>query len=368
MKVLICGAHFTPAYAVIEELKKIDFVDIVYVGREQTLEGDSSQSQESKVLPKLGIKFISIVAGRIQRSFTIYTIPALFKIPIGFIQALIIILKEKPDVVLSFGGYSALPIVVAAWLFSIPVLIHEQTLVLGLANKISLYFADKIALSFNQVVDKPAVVTGNPLRFEIINPGKAGRYSRIFKEAKKEKLPTILIMGGNQGSHLINLTVEKSLEKLTKIACIIHVTGDNKFADFDRLKKMAGDRYNATEWIGEEYGAVLSKVDLVISRSGINTLTEIAYTGKPALVIPLPYLYSDEQNKNAQFFEKLGLVKILPQSKLSADSLLRNVKIMLKNLDYLNKKGKEAGKVIIPDAAKRVALETLLLIQSNRIN
>lgn len=368
MRVLICGAHFTPAYAVIEELKKVDFVDIVYVGREETLEGDSSRSQESKVLPKLGIKFIPIVAGRIQRSFTIYTIPALLKIPLGFIQALYIILKEKPDVVLSFGGYVAVPIVVAAWLFSIPVLIHEQTLVLGLANKISLYFADKIALAFNQVVDKPAVLTGNPLRCEILNPGEAGRYSRIFREAKKEKLPTILIMGGNQGSHLINVTVEKSIKKLTEIAWVIHVTGDNRFSDFDRLKKLAGDRYNVTEWIGEEYGAVLSQVDLVISRSGINTLTELAYRSKPALVIPLPYLYSDEQNKNAQFFEKMGLVKILPQSKLSADTMLLNIKIMLKNLDYLNKRGKEAGKVIIPDAAKRVALETLLLPQSNRMN
>ena len=355
MKILITGAHFTPAVAVIEELKKFKDLEIVYVGRKTTLEGDKSPSQESKVLPAMGIKFIPIIMGRLQRTFTFYTIPSLLKIPIGFIQALYIILSQKPDVILSFGGYVAVPVVIAGWLFSIPIIVHEQTLVSGLANKISSVFADKIAISFERTLKEKEVLTGNPIRKEILGVK--------LSHFRREK-PLILITGGNQGSHIINLAVEQSLDKLTKIASIIHVTGDNKYNDFERLKKLQDEHYLVKKWIGEEWGSVLSKADLVISRAGINTLTELAYLGKPALVIPIPYLYQDEQMKNAKYFENFGLVHVLPQSKLFSESLLENIKIMLKNLDRIKLKAKEAKKVIIPDAAKRLSLETILLVKN----
>lgn len=353
MKILITGAHFTPAVATIEELKKMELsVGIVYVGRKTTLEGDSAESVESKILPGLGVKFIPLITGRLQRHFNLYTIISVLKIPIGLLQAFYILLSEKPDVILSFGGYVAVPVVTVGWLFSIPIIIHEQTLVSGLANKISALFADKIAVSFPTQNPK-AILTGNPLRKEIIDGVKQHRHSGV----------NILITGGNQGSHVINLAVEESLEKLTKIASIIHVTGDNKFHDFERLEKKQEARYIVRKWIGEEVGEVLAKTDLVICRAGINTLTELAYLGKPALTIPIPYLYQDEQYKNARFFENLGLVKILPQSKLSEKSLMENIKAMIKDIDNLAIKAREAKKAVTPDAAKRLALETLLLLR-----
>lgn len=362
MKILITGAHFTPAVAVVEEFKKYTDVKVVYVGRKTTQEGDSSPSAESKVLPTMGVKYIPITTGRLQRQFSVYTIPSLLKIPIGFIQALIIILNEKPDVILSFGGYVALPLVLIGWLFSIPIIVHEQTLVYGLANSISSLFANKIALSFksSKIDNIKTILTGNPIR-EMIREGRGIRGS--WGDTRRDELPTILITGGNQGSHTINLAVEGCLDKLIKIAKIIHVTGDNKFGDFGRLGRLGGKmgRYVVSKWIGEEYGEVLKKLDLVVSRAGINTLSELAYLGIPVLVIPIPYLYKDEQNKNANFFKEHGLARILPQSKLSADSFLENIKWMLKNLDELNKKAKGTKKVILPDAAKTLALETYLL-------
>lgn len=365
MKILITGAHFTPAVAVIEELKKIKNVEILYVGRDTTLEGDSVPSVESKIIPSLGIKFIPITTGRLQRSPTPYTLLSLLRIPVGFIQALIIILSEKPDVILSFGGYVAVPIVIVGWLFSIPIIIHEQTLVSGLANKISSLFANKIAVSFKngplreaRKVDEHVILTGNPIRSVILN-GVNITHSRGVQNRHR---PTILITGGNQGSHIMNLSVEQVLGELTKIANVIHVTGDNKFKDFERLNELGGlgGKYLVKKWINDEWGKVLSGVDLVVSRAGINILTEMAFMGKVGLVIPIPYLFGDEQNKNAKYFEQLGLVKILPQSKLSASSLVENIKWILKNLDGLKQKAKNANKVIIPDAAKRLALETIL--------
>lgn len=352
MKILVTGAHFTPAVAVLEELKKYPDTQIVYVGRKTTLEGDSTASIESQALPSLGIKFIPITTGRLQRAFTIYTIPSLLKIPIGFIQAFFIILSYKPDVILSFGGYVGVPLVITGWLLSVPVIVHEQTLVSGLANKISSWFADKIAVSFpNTVGGEKVILTGNPIRQIIKNT----------KTIKSRGLPVILITGGNQGSHAINLAVEESLGEISKIASVIHVTGDNKYHDYERLKNLENSQYSVRRWISGGWGEVLSKADLVVSRAGINTLSELAYLGKPALVVPIPYLYGDEQNKNAKFFERLGLVKILPQSQLSGNNLLKNITSMLKDLPDLIKKAKKAKKVIIPDAGKRLALETVLL-------
>lgn len=349
MKILVTGAHFTTAVAVIEELKKNKNVDVVYVGRKTTQEGDTTPSAESQVLPGMGVKFISLTAGRLQRKFTIYTVPSLLKIPIGFIQAFYILLKEKPNVILSFGGYVGVPIVIVGWLLSIPIIIHEQTLVSGLANSISSWVADKIAISFPRKSSNKTILTGNPLRKEILE--ERGHRSNESK--------LIFITGGNQGSHAINLAVEGCLDKLTRLADVVHQTGDSKFKDFERLEKIHDDKYQVSKFINaKEMAYLLKNADLVISRAGINTLTELAFFGTPAIVIPLPFLYKNEQMENAKFFENLGLVKILPQSKLSSETLLENTENSLKNIENLKKQAKKAQEVIIPDAAKRLALET----------
>lgn len=361
MKILITGAHFTPALAVIEQLKKTYNADILYVGRKTTMEGDQTESAESQILPRMEIKFIPITAGRLQRSFTIHTIPSLLKIPLGFIQAIFIILQFRPDVVLSFGGYVAVPTVLASWLFSIPIIIHEQTLVMGLTNRISALFADKIAVSFKEnMAGAKTILTGNPIRQSVLSP-QGVNLTHPGGGLNGLKPPIVLITGGSQGSHIINQTVEEVLDELTKMATVVHISGENKFGDYERLSKKQNEKYIVRKWLGKEWGALLSITDLVVSRGGINTLMELAYLTKPALVIPIPYLYQDEQNKNAHFFQELGLVKSLPQSKLSGKTLLENIKVMLKDLDNLKRQALGAKQVVSPDAAKMIALETVLL-------
>jgi len=353
MKVLVTGAHFTPALATIEELKKNYQCEVVYVGRKTTFEGDSTPSVESQVLPTLGVKFISLITGRLQREFTIFTIPSLFKIPIGFLQAPFILFKEKPDVVLSFGGYIAVPVVIWAWLFSIPIIIHEQAIISGLANKISSCFADKIAISFlenHSFNQQKVVLTGNPIRHEIIE---------IQHESKVAGVPRVLIAGGNQGSHVINMAVLDCLDKLTKIAKITHQTGDSKFGDFERLSVKQNENYRVEKFIGDGWGKLVQECDLVVSRAGVNTLCEMTILKKPVLVIPIAG--HREQNTNAGYFENLGLAKILPQSKLSGDSLFWNIREMLKNINKLKIKAEKFKKSIIKDGAKKLALETILL-------
>lgn len=371
MKIAVTGSHFTPAQAVIEELKKDPGIKIIYFGRKHTLEGDKMLSAESKILPKLGVKFIPIIAGRLQRSLTFYTILSLLKVPIGVLQSFYLVLKEKPDVVLSFGGYVSVPVVISAWFLSIPVITHEQTLVSGLANTINSWFADKAAVSFpNQELghNPKLILTGNPMRAEIFESGSVSEeLKKIVSLSGREKLPLILITGGNQGSHVINSGVLGVLGELGEIACVIHQTGDSKYKDYESLQEAQStlknpERYLAKKWLeAEDMGAVLKNADLVISRAGANTLLEVSFAGIPTLVIPIPYLYKNEQMVNARYFEKLGLTQVLPQKELTPESLLVRVKEMIKDLPKLKMKAKEAKSVVIPDAAKRLSLETILL-------
>lgn len=363
MKILLTGAHFTPALAVIEELKKENGVKIVYVGRKTTQEGDSTRSVESQILPSFGVKFISLFAGRLDRFISIHSLISLLKIPIGFIQAFFIILKEEPDVILSFGGYVGLPVVVCGWLLSIPVIIHEQGLQMGLANKISSYFADKIAISFKEtkIISNKRVLTGNPQRREILNPTKLTQdYEKFFSTAKKEKKPVIFITGGNQGSHIINQCIENSLPNILRNFYLIHQTGESNFGDFDRLQKLQNDCYLVKKWIGQEIGAIIKHADLVICRAGINTLSELIFLERPALVIPIPF--QKEQVKNAEFFEKLGTVLVLSQVGLSGKNLIAGIKKILQEKVRFEKNCKKAKNLFTKDASKRLALEIMLLV------
>lgn len=378
MKIVITGAHFTPAQAVVSKLQEFDNnIELVYIGRKYTREGDKSISAESQILPKLGVKFISLTTGRIQRKFTYYTIPSMLKIPWGFTRAIWILSREKPGVVLSFGGYVAVPAVLAAWLLSIPVIIHEQTLVSGLGSTITSYFASKIAVSFDIKYSfiRPVIVTGNPLRQELLKKAglKTSAINEFIKRAKKNHQPIILITGGNQGSHLINQTIEQILPELLQEAFIIHQTGDSKYLDFENLQNQRRqftnqDRYFVTKWIDvQELGELFRNISLAVSRAGVNTLLELAYFGVPTLVIPLPGAHLHEQEINANFFAKAGLGQVLLQKNLQAISLLTIITEMLRDNQDWSQKASLAKKVVISDAASRVALETIALISKPNV-
>lgn len=368
MKILITGAHFTPAQAVIEQLIKDPKIELVYVGRKNTMERDKTSSVESQILPKLGIRFINLTAGRLSLIPSLNSIISLFKIPIGFIQGFWIIFKEQPDVTLSFGGYISVPIVVSSFLLSVPVITHEQTLVLGLANRINSYFATKVAISFNKNLGislEKTVFTGNPLRSELLSQIKTN--SAVSKFINKSRLPLIYITGGNQGSREINQQIKAILPELLEFSTIIHQTGDSKYNDFDDLSKYINslkfkERYLVQKWFDvTDVSQILQSADLAITRSGINTLYELAYFGVPVLTIPLPYLYKNEQMVNAKFFSELKLCEIIPQSQLNPNSLLEKIRLMIKNISSYKKTAQQAKMIVKTNAAQNLCIEVLSL-------
>lgn len=369
-KILIVGSHFTPAQALIEQLGSD--LKIVYVGRKTTREGDSSPSVESIVLPERGIRFIPIIAGRLQRSFNLYAITSFLKIPIGFIQALQILINEKPQLIVSFGGYVSLPVVIVGWFLSIPIIIHEQTLVVGLANQIASFFANKVALSFENkklLANPKYVLTGNPIREEFFNSQVDPTISNFLTQAGQQKKPSLLIIGGNQGSHLINQTVFKLLDQLTEDFFIIHQTGNSKYKDYEQAQQLKSslrykERYLPQVWI-ESIAQVMANIDLAISRAGVNTLVELSLFKVPTIVVPIPFIYRNEQVANAQFFKEQGLAEVILQKDLTGPRLLKQVKFSLDNLSKLKLSAKRAQGVVIKDAAQGLAQQVLILLEKN---
>lgn len=368
MKVLVAGAHLTPALAVIKKLLEIPDIEIVYIGRKYARDDDSAKSVESEILPKLSIKFIPITAGRLNRFFSFQTIISFIKTPIGFIQAFYYLCKEQPDIIVSFGGFTGLPVVICGWFLSVPSIIHEQGLKMGLANLISSFFTEKIAITFSETrlpefINKEIIIiTGNPIRPEFLATKISGSYEIVefVKRANIKKKPIILITAGNQGSHFINLLVEDKLSEFTEIAAIIHQTGESKFDDFSNLKKYVSPNYLAKKWIEvADLSYVLDKADLVVSRAGINTLIELSLKSVPVLIIPIPI--GSEQREGAKFFTDLGLGETTEEEKLTPDIFLQKIKSMISRKKILKESAGNTKKIILLDGEKRLVQEILLL-------
>ena len=364
MKICICGGHLTPALAVISELKRRRIDDIFFIGRARAMEGDSAPSAESAVIPSLGVKFYAIAAGRLQRRFTRYTIPSLLKVPIGVVHCLLILSQEKPDLVISFGSYVALPVVLAAWILGIPSLTHEQTVKGGLANSLISRFAKKIALSWPDSLklfpEKKCVVTGNPIRGEILNVRR-----------KRASRPVIFVTGGNQGAHSINEVVPEIIEPLLeRYEVVLQTGGAERFKDFEmltarvsQLPRRLQNRCQIFKWLNStELAEVYARASLVVGRSGANTVGELAALGIPALFIPLPWAGGGEQQKNAQMLYEAGAAIILPQERLTPKRLLAAINAMIKEVETYKREAKKAKRLINLEAAKVLVDEALALV------
>jgi UDP-N-acetylglucosamine--N-acetylmuramyl-(pentapeptide) pyrophosphoryl-undecaprenol N-acetylglucosamine transferase len=215
----------------------------------------------------------------------------------------------------------------------------------GLANRMVSRFAKKICISWDSsrkyFPEDKIVLTGNPIRNFLISNSKFS----IFNN----NLPVVYVTGGSSGSHFINLLIEGIIMELLKKYNVIHQTGDAKeFHDFDRLNQLKESlperlrhNYLLKKFIDpSEIGDLLSSSSLIVSRSGINTVTELIYFEKPAILIPLPFAQNDEQTCNAKFLERIGLGVVLRQEDANQEKLLETVNQMVGKIDNyrINKK------------------------------
>ncbi len=362
MKILVTGGHLTPALAVIDKLLGHE---IVFVGRKYALEREQTLSLEYKEITKRKIRFINLNTGRINRSVSVRDFLSILRIPFGLYQGLQIIKEERPQRLLSFGGYLAAPVAFWAWVFGIPIFHHEQTIQPGLSSRFVALLAKRIFVSFAETSQyfpaEKTVVTGNPVRQAIFKIRK-----KPFKVEKNK--PVIYITGGSLGSHSINMHVKNILDQLLENFIVIHQTGDTKeYQDFEELEKyrkglpsMLKNNYLLRRhFFEEEIGYIYSLADLVIGRAGANTFFELLALEKPTIFIPLPWSGHKEQQKQAEIFKQNRVGEIFLQSEKSAELFklidnvnrnLNNYKSSFKHLKFLYKR--DAANTIIEELLK----------------
>lgn len=313
-KIVITGTHLTPAVELINQLKNDSVTwDITYIGRNFNSHEKTSPSIESIVIPKLGVKFYGFDSGKLDRRWipnTLAGIPLTIK---SLFKIYKLIQNNKPDIVVSFGGYISVPVIFSSYLQKISSITHEQTNTLSLSTKINSKFCTRVALSFpTNLKNKKYIHTGNLLRRQIFD-----KTSKYF-QSLNIKLPIIYVTGGNQGSQTLNNIVSEIKNKLTKNYFIIHQTGNFNF--------IPSTNYLPLNFI-DDIGWVLNRAQIIISRAGANTCQEIIALNKNAILIPLKISQQDEQNKNAQeVFNKLPQKTIIiPEVKLNQDTLLNSI-------------------------------------------
>lgn len=365
MKIVITGGHPAPALALIDSIrahKDHAQTAIVFVGRKYNNERERTLSYEYKEIKARSIPFIHLVTGRLTRLVSLRTLRSLLLVPVGFVNAYLMLKQERPDVVMSFGGYLALPVAYAAYIMKIPVYTHEQTIHPGLANRLIAKVASNVFVSFEESVqyfkNKNIVVTGNIVRDAIFEVQE-----KLFPLDKSKNV--IYVTGGSLGSHSVNIHIEKLLPELLKKYTVVHQTGNlSEYNDFKRLWQLREElpdelknRYFVTEHVSAaQIGYMYAKADLVIGRSGANTLFEIIALQKPAILIPLPWSAHNEQQKQAELLEKAGVARIFQQNKKS-EELLALIQSMMKELPQYQLQYKTLSKRYVRNAAELVMEE-----------
>ena len=370
MKVLLTGGgsggHISPALAVANVLKQQPDCELLYVGGKLTMEGTSGPSIEEQLVKPTGINYISIRSGKLARDrISLTTFKRLWGAVPGLLDAYRVVGRFNPDVVFSSGGYVSLPVVLAAWIRRIPIVIHEQTAGVGLANSIAGKVATKIAITFPQSTKyfpkTKTVVTGNPIRSEILHPKPLT--SDFGQWLQGRGLPILYITGGGLGSHILNTTIESVLPELLANYRVIHQCGAHeKFKDYDRLllakqslpQKLQERYWPSKYFTADEVSVIYQRAAAAVARSGANTVLEFAAVGLPAIFVPIPWVTHDEQTKNARVLVEAGTAAILPEKELSGERLLSELNQLLLDKGVTDQAKAKAKQLVVEDAAQAI--------------
>jgi UDP-N-acetylglucosamine--N-acetylmuramyl-(pentapeptide) pyrophosphoryl-undecaprenol N-acetylglucosamine transferase len=358
------GGHVQPAIAVADVLRKRADVQLSWIG--------STTGVEKQIAAEHDIPFKSIPTGKLRRYFSLHTFLDAVRIPFGVFRARLHLRQIQPDTVFSTGGFVSVPTVIAAWFAGIPIITHEQTATVGLANKINARVADRIALAYEQTREQLAgarervIVTGNPVRPDLLD----GNAARAREELGfSDDLPIIYVTGGSLGAQALNRTIKDILPQLVERACVVHQCGPAAMnGDYPRLLETRSalpaslqSRYVVRERIGPELADIYAAADLVIGRSGAGTVAELALLGKPAILIPLPGTSSDEQTRNARGLADAGAAVLLPQVEMSSERLLGHVSVLLDDEPRRKEMSAAARSVAQPEATDLLVDEILRL-------
>lgn len=352
MKILCAGGgtlgSVTPLLAVVDELRRSPApVEVYWFG--------TALGPERKLVESYKINFMALSAGKMRRYWSVQNFSDICRTIVGFFTALVWIISNNVDVVLTAGSFVAVPVGWAAWFWNVPILVHQQDVRLGLANKLLTPIATRITVSLKESLsDFPVsktVLVGNPVRniFEKIDKTQArinlGLEQNVF---------TLAVLGGGTGAEFFNHLITSALPQLTNQIQIIHLTGMGKKTEHNSVL-----HYHVLDFTIDTSN-ILAAADLVVTRAGMGVLTELAALAKAAIVVPIPHTHQED---NARLLEKRGAAKILNQSDLTVDNFVATVSQLLANEAIRTELGKNLHNLFPPQPAISFVKEIYKLIK-----
>ncbi len=344
------GGHLFPAVAVAQGIQgSTDESEILFIGTNRHL--------DNTTLTRLGFSLQSLDFSGVKGLGVSGLLRAGMRLLPAILKAVRILQSFRPDIVFGVGGYVTVPVVLAARILRIPVCIHEQNSVPGLANRLSGKFADKVCISVECQPPFPlgkTILTGNPVREDIIQ-GSGYRLQGTGGRGRDDDTVTLLVLGGSQGAHCLN---ELMVGVAPLLACrkgltIIHQSGKKDEEMVGNGYEKHGIRAEVSAFFND-MAQIYSRADLVISRAGATTLAELAVMGLPAVLIPYPFAADDHQTKNGQVFVRGGGARMFAEHTLDAKKLAAEIDTILGLPEQVAEMGEKMRKMGNPDATGKI--------------
>lgn len=316
---------------------------------------------EEAFVKQYGLKYKSIYAGKLRRYFSLKNIFTFVNIFLGFLQSLWLLVFLRPALMISAGGYVSVPLHWAGWILRIKSVILQQDLEIGLANKLMAPFSTRIFVSLPEALNyfskEHAVVVGNPVREDIQGCSKE---EGIKKLGLDPSVPVVLVVGGGGGAAAINRLVEKSLGQLVQFCQVIHLTGEGKSGNSKELAKKY-EHYHPYTFVRGAMMYALNAADVVVSRGGFGSLSELSALGKPAIIIPIP---DSHQEKNAEFFLARKAIEVMDERTISSDLFAQAVRDLVHDEVRRGQLAKQINAVFIDTRGEKFVEELEKILES----
>ncbi|RJX21308.1 MAG: undecaprenyldiphospho-muramoylpentapeptide beta-N-acetylglucosaminyltransferase [Desulfobulbus sp.] len=348
------GGHLFPGIALASGLQeRIPGCRVLFIG--------TSRHLDQETLRRYDFALETIHCQGLKGMGVVHRLRSLLQLPLAIREAAAILRRFRPQLVFGVGGYVTGPVLLAARILGIPSCIHEQNSVPGLANRMVARLADRIFLSIPCAYRFPAgrtMLVGNPVRREI-------------REAGEKNMPGdgreihILILGGSQGAHRVNMLVTEAAG-LLKVQLgdrlrITHQTGRADLAEVRKRYEGLGVRAEVNDFF-TDMAEVYSRADLAVSRAGATTLAELAVMGLPAILLPYPFAADNHQQSNGAWYVQGGAARMFFEQELDGERLAGEILHLVENREELHEMSGRMRELARPDAAERIIEECLALI------
>jgi len=348
------GGHIFPAIALARTLKNKGWREIKFVG--------SSKAIDRRIFEKEGLVFSLLSSNKLPYKLSPYIIVFFAMLAYDALKSLFYVASYRPSVVIGFGGYVSFPVILAAKALNLPVILHEQNVMPGRANRMLFALADRIAVSFSDTIEniperyrKKAITTGNPIRTEDFKKDRESGARNFGFDISKF---TVLVVGGSQGARAINKNFIASLPmmdaKIVPGLQIIHITGQKDYEtsafEYGKMAGLEARVYSFIDKIEDAYNAA----DIIITRAGASALFESAFFGKAMIVVPYPYAKS-HQIQNAGAFLKKAAAIVVEEKDLTPEFFKDNIERFYNDRSALAALGERSGSMARPFASVKLA-------------